>query len=80
MGDYDLLFGVVIRLPSENGVDINKNINEITERVGKAIQSEFKDFLVQPFGMELVEPDGQIRILDSVEYPVEYEEEVEGEL
>lgn len=80
MSDYDVLFGVVIRLPSENGVDINKNIDEITERVGKAIQKEFKDFCIQPFGMELVEPDGKIRILNSVEYPVEYEEEVEGEL
>lgn len=80
MNDYDVLFGAVIRLPSENGVDINENINEITERVGKAIQKEFKDFYIQPFGMELVEPDGGLRILNSVEYPVEYEEEVEGEL
>lgn len=80
MSDYDVLFGVVIRLPSENGVDINKNIDEITKRVGKAIQKEFKDFYIQPFGMELVEPDGNIRILNSIEYPVEYEEEVEGEL
>ena len=80
MSDYDLLFGVVIRLPGGNGAPIMKNIDEITEKVGKAIQSEFKDFLVQPFGMELVEPDGHIRILDSVEYPVEYEDEVEEEL
>lgn len=80
MSDYDLLFGVVIRLPGGNGAPIMKNIDEITEKVGKAIQSEFKDFFVQPFGMELVELDGHIRILDSVEYPVEYEDEVEEEL
>ena len=77
MNDYDILFGVIIRLPSENGADINLNIDKITKRVGKALETEFKDLYVQPFGMELVEPDGKIRILNSVEYPVEPEEEEE---
>ena len=73
MGDYDVLCGVVIRLPGGNGGGIMNNIDVISERLGKAIQTEFKDFLVLPFGMELVEADGKIRILDRVEFSTELE-------
>lgn len=70
MNNYDLLYGVVLRLPDENGAKLHKNIDEITERIGKAIQTEFEDFMAIPFGMELVEPDGQLRIVNRVKYPV----------
>lgn len=75
MSDYDVLYGVVIRLPGGNGGGIMNNIDVISERLGKAIQTEFEDFMALPFGMELVEADGKIRILDRVEYSMEYPEE-----
>lgn len=75
MNDYDLLYGVVIRLPDKDGIELSKNIDEITQRLGNAIQKEFKDCCAIPFGFELVEPDGQVRIINKVEYPIELEEE-----
>jgi hypothetical protein len=79
MSNYDVLYGMVLRLQSENGKDISKNIDEITERLGEAIKKEFPDFMLLPFGMELVEPDGQVRIINRVEYPIELEEEDDEE-
>lgn len=74
MSDYDILYGVVLRLPGGNGGDIVNNIDEISERLGKAIQTEFEDFMAIPFGMELVEDDKKVRILNQVEYPKDYPE------
>ncbi len=75
MGDYDVLCGVILRLPSNNGGDIFNNIDEINQKLGKAVETEFTDFMIVPFGMELVEPDMKVRILNSVQYPVEHEED-----
>lgn len=80
MNNYDVLYGVVIRLPDKDGIELSKNIDEITQRLGKAIQKEFKDCYAIPFGFELVEPDGQVRIINKVEYPIELEEEIEDAL
>jgi len=77
MNDYDLLIGVILRLPSERGVEIHNNIDEITRRIGEAVKKEYENYMIIPFGMELVEPDGKIRILSHVEYPVEREDENE---
>lgn len=68
MNDYDLLYGVVIRLPDKDGIELSKNIDEITKRLGEAINKEFKDFLAAPFGFELVEADKKVRILDKLEF------------
>lgn len=74
MSYYDVLCGVILRLPSNNGGDIFNNIDEINQKLGKAVETEFTDFMIVPFGMELVEPDMKVRILNSVQYPVEHEE------
>ena len=75
MSDYDVLYGVVIRLPGGNGINLIKNIDEITQRLGKAIQTEFPDVYAIPFGFEVVESDGKVRIINKVEYPIELEDE-----
>lgn len=68
MNNYDVLYGVVIRLQDQDGTKINKNIDELTRRLGNAIKKEFDDFMALPFGFELVEPDGKVRILNKIEY------------
>ena len=73
--DYDVLYGLIIRLPDENGAKIYKNIDEITRRLGEAIQKEFEDFYALPFGMELVEPDGKIRIVNRIKFDDEFPKE-----
>ena len=73
MGDYDILFGVVIRLPDETGDGLLDDIESISEKLGGLIEKEYSDFMVLPFGMELVEEDKKVRILNKIEYPVEYE-------
>lgn len=55
--NYDVLFAVVLRLPSERGTEIFQNIDEILKKVGDSIAKEYEDFGVYPLGMELVEPD-----------------------
>jgi len=75
MSDYDVLYGVVIRLEGGNGGPLMKNIDEITERLGNAIKKEFEDFMALPFGMELVEADKKVRILNKIEFNDEYPEE-----
>lgn len=77
MGYYDVLFGVVLRLPSENGADIYKNIDDINQKLGEAIKNGFTDFMVVPFGMELVEDDMKIRILNRIDYTDEFPEDEE---
>lgn len=77
MSDYDVLFGVVLRLPDKNGAGIYKNIDAISEKLAELIKPEYENYLIMPFGLELVESDGVVRILDKMEYPVEYEDEVE---
>lgn len=67
MNEYDVLYGVVIRLESENGKDIDKNIDKITQRLGNAIKTDFEDFMVVPFGFELVEDDKKVRIINNIE-------------
>ena len=80
MSYYDILCGVILRLPSkDNGEDIFNNIDEINQKLGKAVETEFTDFMIVPFGMELVEPDMKVRILNSVQYPVEHEEDEDDE-
>ena len=76
--NYDVLLGVILRLPSERGADIHKNIGEISQKIGDAVKKEYENYMIVPFGMELVEPDGKIRILSHVEYPVEREDEDES--
>lgn len=34
MSDYDLLYGVVLRLDGGNGVELSENIDEISKRLG----------------------------------------------
>lgn len=75
MSYYDVLYGVVLRLPGENGGKIIDNIDEITQQVGKALQKEFKDFYVMPYGMELVEDDKKLRILNRIEFVDDFSEE-----
>lgn len=74
MSDYDLLYGVVLRLEGGNGVALSKNIDEISKRLGEAINKEFSDFIAVPFGFELVEPDKKVRILNRIEYSDEIPE------
>lgn len=75
MSDYDVLYAIVIRLPGGNGSDIYNNIDEITEKVGKAMETEFKDIYGVPLGMELVEPDGELRIINRLNWDTDYPEE-----
>lgn len=75
MNNYDVLYGIVIRLQDQDGTKINKNIDELTRRLGNAIKKEFDDFMALPFGFELVEPDGKVRILNKIEYTDEETEE-----
>ena len=74
MNNYDVLYGVIIRLQDPNGVELSKNIDDITDRLGKAIAKEFPDMMALPFGFELVEPDGQVRIINKIEYNEEFSE------
>lgn len=68
MSYYDVLCGVVLRLPSNDGKDIFNDIEDINKKLGEAISKEFEDIMVVPFGMELVEEDMQVRILNKIEY------------
>ncbi len=77
MSYYDVLCGVVLRLPSNDGKDIFKNIEDISKQLGEAISKEFRDCMVVPFGMELVEDDMKVRILNKIEYNDEIPEEEE---
>ncbi|MBQ6099018.1 MAG: hypothetical protein IJL02_04055 [Methanobrevibacter sp.] len=63
-----MLCGVVLRLPSNDGKDIFKDIKDINKKLGETISKEFEDIMVVPFGMELVEDDMQVRILNKIEY------------
>jgi len=74
MSNYDVLYGVVIRLQDPDGVELSKNIDDITDRLGKAIVKEFPDMIALPFGFELVEPDGHVRIINKIEYYEEFSE------
>lgn len=74
MNNYDVLYGVIIRLQDPDGVELSKNIDDITDRLGKAIVKEFPDMMALPFGFELVEPDGQVRILNKIGYNEEFSE------
>lgn len=80
MSYYDVLFGVVLRLSSPDGKDIFKDIDSLNQQLGEAIKNEFPDLMVVPFGMELVEDDMQIRILNKINYTDELPEEDEEEL
>lgn len=68
MSYYDVLCGVVLRLPSNDGKDIFNDIEDINKKLGETISKEFEDIMVVPFGMELVEEDMQVRILNKIEY------------
>lgn len=68
MSNYDTLFGIVIRLPDENGAGIHKNIDEITNKIGELLKEEFQNFGVWPLGMELVEHDNKCRIVNKIHY------------
>ncbi|MBQ2635394.1 MAG: hypothetical protein IJJ11_07880 [Methanosphaera sp.] len=68
MSYYDVLCGVVLRLPSKDGKDIFKDIEDINKKLGETISKEFEDIMVVPFGMELVEDDMRVRILNKIEY------------
>ena len=80
MSYYDVLFGVVLRLPSPDGKDIFKDIEDINKKLGETISKEFTDCMVVPFGMELVEEDMKIRILNKIEYNEEFPEDDEEEV
>ena len=75
MSDYDLLYGVVLRLEYGKGIDLDKDIDKISERLGEIIQKEFPDFLIVPFGFELVEEDKKVRILNNLKWDGEFETE-----
>ena len=75
MNNYDVLYGVIIRLEDPDGIQLSKNIDNITEKLGNAIKKEFDDFMALPFGFELVEADGKVRILNKIEYTDEETEE-----
>lgn len=79
MSYYDVLCGVVLRLPSTDGKDIFKDIEDINQKLGEAISKEFTDCMVVPFGMELVEEDMKVRILNKIEYNDEIPETDEVE-
>ena len=68
MSYYDVLCGVVLRLPSKDGKDIFNDIEDINKKLGETISKEFTDVMVVPFGMELVEDDMKVRILNKIEY------------
>ena len=80
MSYYDVLFGVVLRLSSPDGKDIFKDIEDINKKLGETISKEFEDIMVVPFGMELVEEDMKIRILNKIEYNEEFPEDDEEEV
>lgn len=68
MDDYDILYGVVIRRKSKDGgKDINKDIDNLTDCLGQTIIKQFKDIYVIPLGMELVEDDKKVRIINNIE-------------
>ncbi|WP_296789480.1 hypothetical protein [uncultured Methanobrevibacter sp.] len=79
MSYYDVLCGVVLRLPSNDGKDIFKDIEDISKQLGEAISKEFENIMVVPFGMELVEDDMKVRILNKIEYNDEIPETDEVE-
>ncbi|MBP3225692.1 MAG: hypothetical protein J6M08_02080 [Methanobrevibacter sp.] len=67
--NYDVLFAVILRILDERGSKIYKNIDEITQKLGESIKtSEYENYAVYPLGMELVEPDKKIRILNRLKY------------
>ena len=67
--NYDGLLAVILRIPDERGSKIYKNIDEITQKLGESIKtSEYENYAVYPLGMELVEPDKKIRILNRLKY------------
>ena len=80
MNNYDVLYGVIIRLQDPDGIQLSKNIDNITERLGNAIKKEFPDMMAIPFGFGLVEPDGKVRILNKIEYNEEFPEDDEEEV
>jgi len=80
--NYDVLFAVILRIPDERGSKIYKNIDEITQKLGESIKtSEYENYAVYPLGMELVEPDKKLRILNRLKYDDDYfdEELIEDE-
>ena len=80
--NYDVLFAVILRIPDERGSKICKNIDEITQKLGESIKtSEYENYAVYPLGMELVEPDQKLRILNRLTYDDDYfdEELIEDE-
>ena len=80
MSDYDLLYGLVLRLEYSRGIDLDKDIDKLSERVGEIIQKEFPDFILVPFGFELVEDDKKVRILNNLKWDDRFEtEEILGD-
>ena len=75
MSYFDVLFAVILRIPSENGIDIHKNVKNYSASVGNAlIDQGYTDFGVYPLGMELVEDDMKVRILNHLEMNDEFPE------
>ena len=79
MNEYDVLFAVILRIPDERGSKIYKNIDEITQKLGESIKtSKYENYAVYPLGMELVEPDKKLRILNRLKYDEDaFENEVD---
>ena len=75
MSYYDVLFGVILRLSSPDGKDIFNDIDSLNQFLGETIKTQFTDLMVVPLGMELVEDDMQIRILNKINYNDELPEE-----
>lgn len=77
MSYYDVLFAVILRIPSENGCDIYEHIHDHSKSLGNLIQEDYEDVGVYPLGMEIVEDDMKVRILNHLEMNDEFPE---GEL
>ena len=78
MSMYDVAFVVMLRLESNKCADIALNIEKYSEKLGDLIEEEYPNLIVAPVGMELVEDDGKVRILNKITY-TEFEEEDEEE-
>lgn len=75
MNCYDVLFAVILRIPSENGCDIYEHIHDHSKSLGNLIQEDYEDVGVYPLGMEIVQDDMKVRILNRLEINNETPEE-----
>lgn len=68
MSEFDVLFGLVLRLEDSDGTNIWRKCDngEISRKIGELIKQEYPNFMVYPIVFEEVEEDKKCRVTNQI--------------